>query len=101
MIKMVDENKPGWKHIMKGGLTEAASALKYKTGDWRSMRPIVNEDKCVHCLICVNLCPEGCIEVKDGKKGTINLDYCKGCGVCASQCPAKCIDMKDENEFRD
>jgi pyruvate ferredoxin oxidoreductase delta subunit len=100
MIKMGDENKPGWKHILPGGLTEASSALKYKTGDWRAQRPIIKMDKCIHCMMCVNYCPEGCIPEKDGKREDTNLDYCKGCGVCANECPVKCIEMHDENEFK-
>lgn len=100
------EEKKGWKSMLPGGLTEPASALKYKTGDWRAMRPVIDEDKCIDCMQCINFCPEGCIAVvknDDGKltKGDINMDYCKGCGICASICPAKCIEMKDENEFRD
>ncbi len=98
---MEDDKKPGWKTIEHGGLTESSSALNYKTGDWRSKRPIVNDEKCIHCMICVNVCPDGCIRVKEGKRDEFDLDYCKGCGVCAAECPVKCIEMKDENEFRD
>jgi pyruvate ferredoxin oxidoreductase delta subunit len=99
--KMGDENKPGWKKILPGGLTESASALNYKTGSWRSKRPVIDEKKCIDCMFCVNFCPEGCIAVKDGKRGDFNMDYCKGCGLCAAECPVKCIEMKDENDFRD
>ena len=98
---MGDESKPGWKTILPGGLTVAASATKYKTGDWRAQRPVIKMDKCIHCMMCVNLCPEGCIPSKDGKRTDTNLDYCKGCGICAAECPVKCIEMKDENDFRE
>ncbi len=88
------------KEIPIGGLIEEAGSSKYfKTGDWRSFRPVVNEEKCINCMFCVIYCPENCIKVKDGKKGEIDLDYCKGCLICEQVCPVKCISHKEEEEF--
>jgi phenylglyoxylate dehydrogenase delta subunit len=33
-------------------------------GDWRSMRPIVDRDKCVKCAVCWLYCPVQCVEEK-------------------------------------
>jgi len=89
------------KEIPIGGLIdEAGSSRKFKTGDWRSFRPIIDEKKCINCIQCVVYCPENCIKVKeDGKRGKIDLDYCKGCGICANICPVKCIKMEEEAKF--
>lgn len=91
----------GSKEIPIGGLIEEAGSSKhFKTGDWRSFRPVVNEAKCINCMFCIVYCPESCIKVKeDGKRGIIDLNYCKGCGICAQLCPAKCIEMKEEAQF--
>jgi len=95
------ELKKGWKEIPIGGLIkEAGSALKYKTGDWRSRRPIVDFDKCTSCLTCWIYCPDSAVIVKDQKMTGINYDYCKGCGICASVCPVKCISMIPEAEAK-
>jgi len=91
-----DIRKPGWRSIPIGGmLLEPGSALKYKTGDWRAFRPIVDETKCVNCLLCWIYCPDSSI-VRKEKFVAINYDYCKGCGICAAECPTKAIRMEEE-----
>ena len=90
-----------WKEVPIGGLIlEAGNAKNYETGSWRSMRPIRDESKCVHCLTCWMFCPDSSIVVKEGKNMGFALSHCKGCGICAQECPKKCIEMKDENELR-
>jgi len=83
--------------ILPGGLIDKpGSAKSYKTGSWRSERPIWNKNKCIQCLICVNFCPDDAIPIKNGKRRETNFDYCKGCGICAQECPVKVIIMKKE-----
>lgn len=90
-----------WKEIPIGGLIlEAGNAETYKTGDWRSMRPIVDQDKCINCLNCWIMCPDVAILVEDEKMVGYDYDHCKGCGICANICPVKCIEMKPEGDFR-
>ena len=79
-----------WKEIPPGGLIlEAGNAEKYKTGGWRTYRPVWDEKKCINCLICWVNCPDSAILVKDGKVTGIDYDHCKGCGICAKECPSK------------
>ncbi|HZX44682.1 MAG TPA: 4Fe-4S binding protein [Candidatus Nanoarchaeia archaeon] len=90
------------KQLPIGGLIdEAGSSRNFKTGDWKSFRPIVEETKCSSCMFCVAFCPENCIHVKDGKRSDIDLEYCKGCGICANVCPTKAIKMQEEAKFLD
>ena len=97
----IKNTKKSWKEIPGGTLIlEPGSSLNYKTGDWRTFRPVTDFKKCTHCMICWVDCPDGCIIVKNGKKLGTNYNYCKGCGVCAEECPVKCIQMKPESEFR-
>ncbi len=80
----------GWKDIPIGGLiTKSGSAAGYKTGTWRTFKPIWDEEKCIHCLLCWLFCPDSAVRVKDGKVLGINYDHCKGCGICAKECPKK------------
>ncbi|MDP8246804.1 MAG: 4Fe-4S binding protein [Candidatus Tritonobacter lacicola] len=95
---------PGYKDIPIGGLIiEAGNAEKYETGSWRSFRPVRDDEKCIHCLICWIFCPDSAIIVEDGKVVGVDLDHCKGCGICARECPKKvqAITMVKESEFRE
>lgn len=93
---MSKEAKPGWKSIPIGGiLLEPGSAMKYKTGDWRAFKPIVDQGKCINCLICWIFCPDAAIFRLEKFVG-VNNDYCKGCGICANECPVKAITMVEE-----
>ncbi|MFR0962411.1 MAG: 4Fe-4S binding protein [Dorea sp.] len=52
------------------------------------------EDKCKQCLLCVPVCPDSCIPVKDMKRGAFDYDHCKGCGICVKACPFGAITME-------
>jgi pyruvate ferredoxin oxidoreductase delta subunit len=83
-------NQKGYRDIPLGGIiTKGGSSVAYKTGEWRSMKPLWNKDGCVHCLICWAFCPDSAIRVEDGKMTGIDYDHCKGCGICARECPRK------------
>lgn len=81
---------------MTFGLTvEPGSSRNFKTGDWRSSRPVLDREKCVYCGFCYFYCPDGVYQDMgpEEKYYQADLDYCKGCGVCAHECPKKCIQM--------
>jgi len=91
-----EEAKPGWKSIPIGGiLLEPGSALSYKTGAWRAFRPVVDQSKCINCLLCWIFCPDAAI-IRKEKFVDVNYDYCKGCGICANECPVNAITMEEE-----
>lgn len=83
------------KEIEEGGLIATAKfSRNFKTGTWRTFKPVIDESKCIHCAQCVLNCPENCIDItKDKKRGKVNSDFCKGCGVCAKMCPVGAITM--------
>ena len=86
-----------WKDIPIGGvITDAGNTVEYETGGWRSHRPIIDMDKCSHCMICWVYCPDSSIMVNDGKVTGVDLAHCKGCGICAHECPRKAITMIEE-----
>ena len=93
------EGELTWKDIEIGSIaTEPASARQYKTGDWRSQRPILDKNKCIKCGMCYIFCPEGCIEQSAEGHFEANLFYCKGCGICSKECPTRVITMVEEEE---
>ncbi|MCD6098029.1 4Fe-4S binding protein [bacterium] len=98
------ENKKGWKDVPIAGLiVEPGNSVEYKTGSWRSYRPVWHPENCIHCLFCFYYCPDSAIMVKDGKMTGINYDFCKGCGICVTECPTKpekrALELKLESEF--
>ena len=92
----------GWKEIPIGGLIlDAGNSEEYETGSWRSSRPIIDMERCSHCMFCWLFCPEGAIQVEDEKVVGIDLDHCKGCGICAHECPRKAITVVDEASVKE
>ena len=91
------ENEITWRDLEIGFVvTEPGNASQYKTGDWRSQRPIIDKEKCNKCALCSIYCPEGCVEQTNEGYFEVNLFYCKGCGICAKECPRKAITMVEE-----
>ena len=98
---MAQSAKPRWQELAPGtAIVEPGSARRYRTGDWRSQRPVWNHEQCIRCGVCVVFCPEGCIRFGQDTLGLPGADpeYCKGCGICAHECPTGCISMVEEEE---
>ena len=55
----------------------------------------INEETCVGCLGCVEMCPYEAISFIP-EKGVcqVNRILCKGCGCCASTCPSQSATLK-------
>ena len=96
----MSEKLKGWKELPIGGtIPEPGSSLKYETGNWRALRPVmVRPEKCIKCLLCWIHCPEGTIKRKEDDTVEVNYVYCKGCGICAEVCPTKVFEMVPESE---
>ena len=77
---------------------DAGSSKSNKTGDWRTVRPEVDYEKCTKkCFFCYEFCPDSAIKRSaDGPQ--INYVFCKGCGICAFECPKDAIEMKEEEK---
>lgn len=88
----------GWKNLDLGCVVrQPGGSRAFKTGDWRSQRPVVDKEKCISCGLCYVYCPDLAI-VFEGDDYKVNLDYCKGCGICAKQCPKGAITMVLEED---
>jgi pyruvate ferredoxin oxidoreductase delta subunit len=87
---MNQTKEPGYKELpFRSLILEAGNSTNYETGGWRTFVPVHDEEKCIQCLFCWILCPDGAIKVIDGNFGGFDLKHCKGCGICAEECPSK------------
>jgi pyruvate ferredoxin oxidoreductase delta subunit len=85
----------------KGGFQPARNDTfkKYLT---RTMRPVVDFDKCIKCTLCWIACPDSVFDVTPDGFYDANMAACCGCGVCEDICPVeKCISMINETAFED
>lgn len=88
---------PWNKHPMGSTIPEAGNAENYKTGGWRSQRPIFYAELCTQCRFCWIYCPDSSIVAnEEGEVTGIDYDHCKGCGICAVECPKDAIKMEEE-----
>jgi NAD-dependent dihydropyrimidine dehydrogenase PreA subunit len=60
-------------------------------------RPIINQDECSGCGICVDTCPDHVLELVDDKAEIINEDDCTGCASCMEECPMGAIEEVEED----
>lgn len=63
-----------------------ALSAKSKSFIHASAKPVLDENLCVGCGICANLCPAKAIEIINGKM-RVDYDKCYGCSICQIQCP--------------
>ncbi len=84
----------GFDDIPENTSFEAGYLVSVNSG-WRSIRPVVNVEKCVGCSQCYLYCPDGVISIEN-KKAVIDYDFCKGCGICHKICKLNAIEMEVE-----
>jgi len=71
---------------------DAATSVQIRTGLWRTLRPVIEYDRCRQCnWICSNYCPDNAITVREDGFPEIDLEHCKGCMICVAQCPPHAI----------
>lgn len=61
----------------------------------------IDEDKCTGCGVCIPNCPEGALQVIDGKARVVSDLLCDGLGACVGHCPedAMTIEERDAEEY--
>lgn len=55
----------------------------------------IDEDKCNGCGECIPNCPEGAIQIIDGKARIISDLFCDGLGACLGHCPQEAISIEE------
>ena len=56
---------------------------------------LIDEEKCTGCGLCVPNCPEGAIQIIDGKARLVSDLACDGLGACLGHCPEDAISIEE------
>jgi NAD-dependent dihydropyrimidine dehydrogenase PreA subunit len=57
----------------------------------------INEELCTGCGLCVPNCPEGALQIIDGKARLISDLICDGLGACIGDCPEGAISVEERD----
>ena len=55
----------------------------------------IDEEKCNGCGLCIPNCPEGALQIIDGKVRLVSDLYCDGLGACLGHCPEGAITIEE------
>jgi len=55
----------------------------------------IDEEKCTGCGKCIPGCPEGALQLIDGKARLISDLFCDGLGACIGECPEDAITIEE------
>jgi len=105
----IDYAPPGWiempfdsAEVSNLAIHAGATSVEVRTGLWRTMRPIIDYDRCSGCSwICSTYCPDGAINVRSDGYPDIDYEHCKGCLICVAQCPPHAIESIPEQTARE
>lgn len=56
----------------------------------------IDEKKCTGCAVCIPGCPEGALQIIDGKARLISEICCDGLGACIGKCPEGAIKIEQK-----
>ena len=55
----------------------------------------IDEEKCNGCGLCIPGCPEGALQMIDGKARLVSDLFCDGLGACIGHCPEGAITIEE------
>jgi len=73
---------------------EVINTTEFYSGNYA----VIDEEKCLGCRLCQNLCRFNAITRNEKtKKFKVSQQSCEGCGLCVYVCPAKIISFPEAN----
>ncbi len=98
-VRADDYRPPSWielswedPKLSAPAIHAAATSEKLITGQWRTMRPVIDYSRCNRCWwLCSTFCPDGAIHLDKERYPQIDYNHCKGCLICLAQCPPHAV----------
>ncbi len=81
--------------VEDGKAERVADILRSYGVDVHSMEEAVekDEERCVHCGLCISICPVEAIGFSKERKVVIDTSRCIHCGSCVTVCPTKALKL--------
>lgn len=61
-------------------------------------KPEVDNDKCIGCGECIDVCPSDVYEMQNEKSVPVNADECIGCEACIEACEQDAITLTETED---
>ena len=58
-----------------------------------SEKIVKDDEKCIHCGLCISLCPMDVFKLNEEYKVVADVERCIHCGFCVSACPRKALHL--------
>ncbi|MEE9583129.1 MAG: 4Fe-4S binding protein [Dehalococcoidales bacterium] len=55
----------------------------------------IDEERCDGCGLCIPACPEGALQIVDGKAKLVTESFCDGLGACLGDCPQDALTIEE------
>ncbi len=77
----------------KAAAARAGILMANKKMRTEALTSVVDEEQCIGCGLCEEICSYGAHYLEEGKSHTLAA-LCRGCGACAAECPRRAISMQ-------
>jgi len=77
----------------KAAAARAGTLMANKKMRTEALTSVVDEEQCIGCGLCEEICVYGAHYVEENVSHTIAA-LCRGCGACAAECPRRAISMQ-------